>query len=200
MAAVVCASLLVAGCGSVSLPAASSHTAAARGTSQAGKLTRQQVAGTVPTAGSCHFRKAADGKLLPDPACTPGATDTRVTQGDIASTICKAGYTAEVRPVVQETDHGKYLLMRAYGTHAKNELDHLVPLELGGSSNLQNLWPEPGPIPNAKDKVETELRDMACAGVWYGKPYLPLAVAQRLIRTNWTTAVAKARMDLVSNR
>lgn len=35
---------------------------------------------------------------LPDPACTPGAVDPRVTQNNISATICKRGYSTSVRP------------------------------------------------------------------------------------------------------
>ena len=162
------------------------------------RATRQAVTGTAPAPHTCHYRSAADGALLPDPACTPGATDPRVNQADIAATICVRGYTSRVRPVVEETDHAKYLLMRAYATHAHNELDHLIPLEIGGSSSLRNLWPEPGPIPNTKDGIENELHDLVCAGVWHpGTAYLPLAAAQHLIASDWTTAVTQARQRLV---
>jgi hypothetical protein len=36
--------------------------------------------------------------VLPDPACTPGATNPDVTQASIGSTICRAGYTCTIRP------------------------------------------------------------------------------------------------------
>lgn len=147
---------------------------------------RQHVTGSIPGPGSCHYRKAADGAELPDPQCTPGATDPRVIQQDIAQTICQPGYTSEVRPPVEETDRAKRELMLAYGQTQPNELDHLIPLELGGSSDVKNLWPEQPPSPNPKDQVESELHALVCSGK------VQLAVAQRLIATDWTTALAKA--------
>jgi hypothetical protein len=160
--------------------------------------TRQHVTGRVPAPGSCRYRTAADGQPLPDPACTPGATDPRVTQATIAETICVTGYTARVRPPVQETDRVKHGLMLAYGTEQPNELDHLIPLELGGSSDVRNLWPEPPPSPNPKDRVESALHDLVCAAVRQrGAPYLPLRTAQRLIAADWTTAPEQARRALV---
>lgn len=132
-----------------------------------------------------------------DPHCTPGATDPRVTQANITVTVCAKGYTSRVRPPVEETDHAKRLLMLAYGSTGSAhgyELDHLIPLELGGSSDVRNLWPEPGASPNPKDAVENQLRDMVCAQVWgIGGPALPLAVAQRLISADWTSAISQAR-------
>jgi len=57
---------------------------------------------------------ALDGGILPDPVCTPGAVDPRVTQNNIDSTICVSGYTKTVRPPVSVTgpqklaSHTKY--------------------------------------------------------------------------------------------
>ena len=158
---------------------------------------RQHVTGRVPAPGACHYRTAADGQLLPDATCTPGATDPGVTQAEIAATICVRGYTTGVRPSVSETDHAKHGLMLAYAITQPNELDHLISLELGGSSDTANLWPEPPPSPNPKDKVENDLHDLVCARVWHpGEAYLPLAVAQHLIATDWTTALQKAKANL----
>jgi len=51
-----------------------------------------------PAAGSCHARPVPNG-TLPDPVCTPGATDPHVTQTTLDTTICRAGgYTSTVRP------------------------------------------------------------------------------------------------------
>jgi hypothetical protein len=56
------------------------------------------------------------------------------------------------------------------GTHPDYEIDHLIPLCLGGSDDFSNLWPQPRrsiePICNAeaKDRLERRLCDMVCAG------------------------------------
>jgi len=67
---------------------------------------------------------------LPDPACTPGAIDPRVTQANIASTICRSGYSKSVRPSSSVTDNIKREQMAAYGLQgvrlADDELDHLL--------------------------------------------------------------------------
>jgi hypothetical protein len=71
----------------------------------------------------------------------------------------------------------------AYGQpHVRGELDHLVPLELGGSNDMTNFWVEAGKIPNPKDKVENQLHAMMCAG------QISLHTAQLDIAHNWTTA------------
>lgn len=129
--------------------------------------------------------------VLPDPVCTPGAIDPRVTQDTIGSTICVSGYTATVRPPATYTNALKIDQMRAYGmtnlTPQDVEEDHLIPLELGGSPrDPRNLWPEPrrsvGGRAEDKDQVENALHADVCAG------RISLAEAQRRIATDWTTA------------
>lgn len=165
-------------------PTARTTSVAREGYAPTSTVARQHLTGRYPAPGSRHYRHAADGQLLPDPACTPGATDPRVTQADIAQTICVRGATTLVRPVVEETDRAKRCLMLAYEQTQPNELDHLIPLELGGSSDVRNLWPEPPPSPNPKDQVESQRHDLVCAAVWHPRSaYLPLAEAQRLIGT-----------------
>ena len=85
---------------------------------------------------------------LPDPACTPGAVDPRVNQGDLSASVCRRGYTATVRPPVDVTEKIKRDQMAAYGLQGQRladfELDHLISLELGGApADVANLWPEP---------------------------------------------------------
>jgi hypothetical protein len=137
------------------------------------------VTGTL--TGPCRTR---DGGLLPDPSCTPGAIDPAVTQADIQSTICRAGYTDSVRPPEAETEVFKWDVAEpAYGQHeVSGELDHLVPLELGGDNDARNLWVEAGPIPNAKDAVENALNHAVCDG------QITLRAAQREIARNWISA------------
>jgi hypothetical protein len=64
------------------------------------------------------------------------------------------------------------------------EVDHLVSLELGGSNDISNLWPEaasPTPGFHQKDRVENYLHDQVCSGA------VPLQQAQLEIATNWLT-------------
>jgi hypothetical protein len=127
---------------------------------------------------------------LPDPQCTPGATDPRVTQENIHETICVPGYAKSVRPPVTVTNRIKKERMVAYGITGpmkEYELDHLISLELGGApDDVQNLWPEVWESPDgahAKDRVEDELHRAVCAGE------VPLAEAQRRIATDWKRAL-----------
>jgi hypothetical protein len=124
---------------------------------------------------------------LPDPACTPGAVDPRVAQDTIQQTICVSGYTRTVRPSEPVTERIKREQMRAYGLEGQRlgdyELDHLVPLELGGApEDIANLWPEPWTgegNAHEKDAVETYLHEQVCVG------RMPLLEAQRAIATDW---------------
>lgn len=135
-----------------------------------------------PAPGTCHAISAGL-YSRPDPRCTPGALNPAVTQADIGSTICHAGWTATVRPSEAITEAEKRASMLAYGdTHPIRdyEYDHFVPLELGGATNAPaNLWPERGASPNPKDRVENELNRAVC------DHRLSLAKAQEEIVTNW---------------
>jgi hypothetical protein len=138
-----------------------------------------------PAAGSCHARgRGLDS--LPDPRCTPGAIDPHVTQGNLARTICRSGYSASVRPSESITEPEKRASLRAYGDHHPlhyYEYDHLVSLELGGARNdARNLWPEPGSSPNPKDSLEDRLHARVCDGV------MSLAAAQLAIASDWVSA------------
>ena len=175
-----------AGAGAQSAAKTTIAAAAATTTAPAGAgivVAGSALTGSAPAPGACHARAAADGRPLPDPRCTPGAIDAAVSQADIASTICRSGYTTTVRPPTSVTGPFKLLDEDAYGVHS-GELDHLIPLELGGSSDARNLWVEPGSIPNPKDTVENDLHAAVCRG------QVLLAAAQRLIATDWTTALA----------
>jgi hypothetical protein len=139
----------------------------------------RHVTGTIH--GRCYYR---DHGVLPDPRCTPGSIDPAVTQRDLHSTICRSGYTKTVRPSEPQTERFKYhVAYPAYGLGWKTtELDHLVPLELGGSNDAANLWPEPHPSSYVKDRVENALNAAVCDG------RVSLVRAQDAIAADWMTA------------
>lgn len=117
---------------------------------------------------------------LPDPACTPGAVFANAT----SSQICVPGYTKVVRSVSTKLKKQVYA---AYGIFypqptGSYELDHLIPLALGGSNDAANLFPEArDPVPGFKEKdvVEVYLYEQMCAG------RIPLGAAQAQIAKNW---------------
>jgi hypothetical protein len=132
--------------------------------------------------GSCHVRGSGL-YVLPDPACTPGATNPAVTQATTDQTICVSGWTSTVRPPESDTEPLKRQQMEAYGDTgpiSTYEEDHLIPMELGGSpTSPENLWPEPGASPNPKDAVENAAKRAVCAA------RISLAAAQQDIASNW---------------
>lgn len=167
------------GCTVTVSPAPATETTSAQALPDAGA---DSGLAALPVA--CHYNSA-----LPDPACTPGAVDPTVTQANIATTICVRGYTARVRPPVSYTDPLKKALMARYdatGSASQYELDHLVPLEVGGAPrSVRNLWPEPvasHPGSTEKDHLENYLHAQVCAG------RMSLTDAQRAVATNWLQA------------
>lgn len=117
--------------------------------------------------------------VLPDPACTPGDILPEATKAK----ICVSGYSTTVRDVPESEKQAVY---KEYGikthTSGEYEVDHFVSLELGGSNDISNLWPEPAaPKPgfHEKDKVENYLHDQVCSGA------MTLKDAQIKIATNW---------------
>jgi hypothetical protein len=124
---------------------------------------------------------------LPDSACTPGDIFPNATKDQ----ICTPGYSSSVRSV---SDSEKNAAYAEYGivshTAGQYEVDHLVSLELGGSNDISNLFPEaasPTPGFHEKDAVENYLHDQMCSGA------VTLADAQREIATNWLAVYAQMR-------
>ncbi len=158
------------------------------------------LSGKTFAAGQCHYIITVKGYYLPDPKCTPGSINVAITESNLESTICRrGGYTTSIRPPESLTEPAKYQMMSAYDTNYKAynvEFDHLIPLSLGGSSDLQNLWPQPNQgTPNlfdpsdpyginAKDGVEDALHNAVC------QYKITLRQAQIAIASNWTTALS----------
>jgi hypothetical protein len=132
-------------------------------------------------AGQAPFRYE-HGEPLNNLSLTPGAV-FKVS----AATICQTGYAEHARDVPESE---KLAVYAEYGItyHPTNryEIDHLIPLELGGSNSTANLWPELNDHPkgylNSKDRLEDRLHQLVCRG------QIAFAVAQRLIATDWVSA------------
>jgi hypothetical protein len=120
----------------------------------------------------------------PNPQLTPGATRP-VTLAQ----LCKPGAAKAARNVPESE---KLAVYREYGMHAAHtgycagpngcEIDHLISLELGGSNDIKNLWPQPydGAInAHMKDKVENATHAAICSGK------MTLQDAQHAIATDW---------------
>ena len=123
--------------------------------------------------------------ILPDAKLTPGDTFD-VTAQD----ICVPGYAKKVRAVPT------WLKRQAYAQYGITEyktgdyeVDHLIPLSLGGSNSIRNLWPQSTKTSPwnsyVKDALERKLHKLVCAG------QLDLKTAQREIASNWIEAYQK---------
>lgn len=134
---------------------------------------------------------------LPDSTKTPGIV-TDIT----ADELCAKGFTtktirnvtAEEKAVVYESyglkDHVGACHCPVTNKAGKTkdegcEIDHLVSLEIGGSNDQENLWPQSycGQM-NAhdKDKLENELHRLVCAKM------ITLQQAQSEISTDWVAS------------
>ncbi len=151
--------------------------------------------GPVYRADECHSRKGVGGSPLPDPVCTPGAVSGQVTQSGLASTICGSGdYATSVQPPASVTGPFTDFELQVYGIASPDpgyRLDELVPLDLGGASDTRNLWVVTDEIALARARVDNGLHGLVCGAV-SGGPTVPLALAQRLVAADWTTALAQA--------
>jgi len=136
----------------------------------------RNIALTYPHAASasCQINGA-----YPDASCTPGNVFSAVTTVQ----VCTPGYTKTVRHVPQSVKDAVYA---EYGiaSHISGQyqIDHFIPLELGGSNDISNLWPEPAaPQPgfHQKDQVENYLHAQVCSGT------KSLTDAQNAITSDW---------------
>lgn len=133
-----------------------------------------------PTISIAPTLPARDVRLYPNPALTPGGVFPAVTAHD----VCTSGYAKSVRNV---TTSEKRQVYEEYGIAypeppGSYEVDHFISLELGGSNDIKNLWPEPAePRPgfHEKDEVENYLHEEVCSGK------ITLGEAQTEIKTDW---------------
>jgi hypothetical protein len=174
------AMLWVAGCAHV--PTASERRPAA--------VISPAAAIPAPAAAAPPFRSAAeDARDGPCIQTTHGcvALNPDVDEDTIDQTICVSGYTKSVRPATSYTTGVKKKLMREAGIDAARigdyELDHIVPLALGGHPRkLSNLMLQPWEGEHgakAKDILEVRLQSLVC----HGK--LDLTDAQVCIARDW---------------
>lgn len=137
---------------------------------------------TVPVAIS---RSGAELRVVPHEALNPD-----VRQETIHQTICVPGYTASMRPSTTYTNGVKAKLLRETGrppaAASDFELDHRVPLALGGHPrNLKNLELQPWEGDDGakkKDRLERRLQGLVCGGK------VNLQAAQHAMYFDWQAA------------
>jgi hypothetical protein len=104
--------------------------------------------------------------------------------------VCILGYAKKVRAVPA------WLKRQAYAEYGITEyktgdyeVNHLIPLSLGGSNSIRNLWPQSTKTSPwnsyVKDALERKLHKLVCAG------QLDLKTAQCEIASDWIQAYQK---------
>jgi len=148
------------------------------------------------SAGACSTRKAHNGYPLPDPGCTPGAFNPTVTAAVFGN---KKFTTKCLRDCITDSAK-KRTAYTAYhiSQNPSCELDHLIPLEMGGADSLDNIWPQCGKAPGGKnykdikDQVETYLAIKVLQG-------MDINTARKGIASDWTQYIAEAQTFCSAN-
>jgi hypothetical protein len=123
--------------------------------------------------------------IQPKPDLTPGAT-----RPIAASDICGGKIeikNSEIPSAIQQKVFQEYGLANA--RTSDYELDYLITPELGGATDVRNLWPEPFSRTewnaHVKDALENLLHEKVCSGE------IDLPTAQHEIATGWISAYKK---------
>jgi hypothetical protein len=130
--------------------------------------------------------------------CISSKTGRSVEAGDTITLqmVCTHGYTQCVRKVSAATKNAVYASYGLTGNHNGYcesdqgcEVDHLVSLELGGSNEQGNLWPEPYENEQWNAHVKDQLENFLHAEVCTGR--ISLKQAQTEVSTNWIESFKK---------
>lgn len=117
---------------------------------------------------------------LPSSFQTPGA---KGKAND--AQVCAADFEASVKPIAKwQRDQA----LERYGKRPEDftgDLDHLIPISLGGTNDPDNLWPIPSNKdmgPDQKKALDLKLHELVCAKT------LTLKAAQDAIKKDWVKA------------
>lgn len=145
--------------------------------------------------GCVHLASAApiSDPILPDSHLTPGVALTNVT----VEQICQPGYAKSVRDVPESEK--RQVFIEYFGSvpaqPGNYEIDHLISLELGGSNDIRNLWPQSYQTQpwnsHVKDKLEDRMAALVRAELQKHGPSAAetlLRQYQQEISKNWIAA------------
>jgi hypothetical protein len=140
-----------------------------------------------------------NGYPVPDPGCTPGATNPTLTVDILRDPAFRTTCVRDNATTATQkaSTYGSYSVPHPQdnrGVMQTCELDHLVSLELGGADTLDNIWPQCGPSGvvlreryfKQKDMVENYLAKQVRDGL------MKLKDAQDGIAKDWTQYLAAA--------
>ena len=122
---------------------------------------------------------------------TNGAINEGVTQSNITTTVCVSGYTKTIRPPTSYTNRVKkeLLLTNPDKNMTHYELDHIIPLAVGGHpTNVNNLWAQPRYgewNAGRKDVLESFVHRELCKGK------LTLQESRNIFIDNWVDGYKK---------
>jgi anti-sigma-K factor RskA len=141
-------------------------------------------------AGTIGRRYAGEGTVKEIVLAEPNA---QLTPGAVVPIASSRLCTASSEETVMIPAELKAKVLQMYGVAMRQagsyEVDYLITPELGGATDIRNLWPEPyhDTVWNAhvKDQLEDRLHEMVCHGD------VDLATAQRAISTDWIAAYRK---------
>ena len=130
-----------------------------------------------PRTKTSHCKLGAN----PDRACSPGAYSSGLTR----AVLCSSSFHTSAIRNVSESE--KFAVEAEYGIKPGHygsalEIDHIVALELGGSNDIANLYPEKldaAPGYKVKDRLENKAHALVCAGA------MTLRTVQFGIAMNW---------------
>jgi len=146
--------------------------------------------------------------ILPRSAITPGAIDAQVHYPEICAKTWQPGADGgppvpggmetysqagrQTSAALKQRVFDDYRIINPHDGGASYEVDHLVPLALGGRDVEANLWPQ-SRLPTvslnayAKDRLESRLYHLLCHPD-PGEPHVDLAQVQQALRSNWRQA------------
>ena len=102
----------------------------------------------------------------------------------MANTICKPSYVKKIKSQITNETSTKIFAEYSIAKKKRSDyaIDHLVPVDMGGTNALTNLWPIPlkgTATPQRKAVVDAAVRKSMCAG------FISLAAAQGLFNISW---------------
>jgi hypothetical protein len=177
LALAVCVAAAVTGCSAHSTP-----VAAPKPPRVPGQATGPDLANV--TLPNFTMPLVTGGLSMPNPKLTPGAVVTRNT-----TRVCDMPDhqpPTVIPPATQLQVFTEYRITNP-AVQTKYDIDYLVPIGLGGSTSIANMWPAALKGTGFFEKIQLDhvLRDMVC------RRELSLRAAQHDVAQNWYAAWLK---------